>query len=917
MATRFPPPPSFRPMPPPRRLAGGRTALGRIDVVRSWAKWPVALAAAALTVGFGTSGNYPRFCVADVPSVRVVQASDGVLELREGEQIVARLSSPLLTRAAGTPSAEVVTTQGHRLVVVRRADRSHASASTPSATTVWIGLLESGAARAIWSGVVGPLDADGEITRGLDVGPAGLALYETVSRVSRCDAIPVRLGWRHYDFSRGRFVPFVPPASPGASQSIVARRVSGKPRPRPRVAFPFTMASAPPAGAAAATEQDQARALVAPLAVSDGDPETVWRERREAGAEEILTARAAGSGFGITGLEVLPGDPTSPQRWAASGRARSLTLILGPSAAERFDVTLEEASDESDHKRPFWIPLPRPVPSSCVTIVPREVAHDSASAAQTLAWAEVTVFTDFDGPTGIARLIQALSVADCASHVDDVVALGPGAAPTLIAALSDTTTPSPNGRRCMLEALSRLGKGDAKLAPDAARALESALPALLAPDLDVAEQRLLSQVVSDLRPAPVAALRALLDDANAGEGARVRAARLLAGIDDDGARAAIVDAVGKAPAVLRAELRRLAATPRAAGPALRTALAATPIEARSRRADLAYALGAAASRPGATQDRSEAEATATMLAALALDAKEDFEVRARAVQGLSSVGGERAVKTLVQISRTAEPAPLRLLATRGLATVPDSALAAPALRAAIADADPAVREAAVSALGGRRDPSARPALIEAAKQEPWPLVRRAEIAALGRVCGPGAGDLLIRAVERDVLDVRKVALAGLAACRDSRSRDLLLGLLRREPEAPPLRTEAARLLGQSGDRSATPAMAAALQRMTVQSQDDLAIEETALTTVDALARLGGQAAVDAVLTLRTDARPAFRRAVAQALGRACEAPQTPAALREASRDSDAAVATAARTSLRQCEAPRAGRPAAAVVKTRE
>jgi HEAT repeat protein len=877
----------------------------------------VALAAAASMLSFGARGQYPRFCAADAPSVRVVQASDGTLELREGEQIVARLSSPLLTRAAGTPSAEVVTTQGHRLVVVRRADRSHASASTPSATTVWIGLLESGTARAIWSGVVGPLDADGEITRGLDVGPAGLSLYETVSRVSRCDAIPVRLGWRQYDFSRGRFVPLAPPAPGDTSQAIVAKRVSGKPRPRPRVAFPFTVASAPPAGAAAAADQDQARALVAPLAVSDGDPETVWRERRDTGAEGILTARAAGSGFGITGLEVLPGDPTSPQRWAASGHARSLTLILGPSAAERFDVTLEESPDAGDHKRPFWIPLPRPIPSSCVTIVPREVAHDSASAAQTLAWAEVTVFTDFDGPAGITRLIQALSAADCASHVDDVVALGPGAAPTLIAALSTTPLPSPNGRRCMLEALSRLGKADAKLPPEAARALENALPALLAPELDLAEQRLLSQVMSELRPEPVAPLRALLDDAKAGEGSRVRAARLLAAIDDDGARAAIVDAVGKAPAVLRGELRRLAAATRAAGPALRAALAATPTEARARRADLTYALGAAASHAGASQDRSEPQATATVLAALALDAKEDFEARARAIQGLSNVGDERAVKTLVQISRTGTPAPLRLLATRGLAAVPNGELTVPALRAAIDDADPAVREAAVSALGDRRDPSARPALIAAAKQEPWPLVRRAEIAALGRMCGPGAGDLLIRAVERDVLDVRKVALAGLAGCRDPRTRDLLLGLLRREPEAPPLRTEAARLLGQSGDRAATPAMAAALQRMTVQSQDDLAIEETALTTVDALAKLGGQPAVEAILSLRADARPAFRRAVAQALGRACEAPQTPAALREASRDSDAAVATAARTSLRQCEAPRAGRPAAAVVKTRE
>jgi HEAT repeat protein len=256
------------------------------------------------------------------------------------------------------------------------------------------------------------------------------------------------------------------------------------------------------------------------------------------------------------------------------------------------------------------------------------------------------------------------------------------------------------------------------------------------------------------------------------------------------------------------------------------------------------------------------------------------------------------------------------MATRGLGAIGGDGVR-PALRAAIADNDPAVREAGVTALGRLRDPAANAPLIDAAKQEPWPVVRRAEIAALGRICGPGAGDLLLRAVERDQLDVRKMALTGLSGCRDSRAPNLLLSLLRREPEAPPLRTQAALLLGQAGNRAATAEMASALRRMIVQSQDDLAIEETALTTVDALAKLGGPAAIEAILALRTDARPSFRRAVVQALGRACDAPQTAGVLREAVRDADAAVATAARASLRRCEGGRVGRAAAAVVKTKD
>jgi HEAT repeat protein len=374
--------------------------------------------------------------------------------------------------------------------------------------------------------------------------------------------------------------------------------------------------------------------------------------------------------------------------------------------------------------------------------------------------------------------------------------------------------------------------------------------------------------------------------------------------------------VGSEPAALRGQLRRLAAGLRGGGPALRAALIATPASATARRADLVFALGATKARGTGPRDQIEAEASASLLTDLASDAKAEFELRARAIQGLATIGNERALQALAQLSHQADPAPLRLMATRGLGAIAGDGVRT-ALRATIADNDPAVREAGVTALGGLRDPAANALLIEAAKQEPWPGVRRAEVAALGRICGPGAGDLLLRAVERDQLEVRKIALAGLSSCRDSRAPNLLLALLRREPEAPPLRTQAALLLGQTGNRAATSEMASALRRMIVQSQDDLAIEETALTTVDALAKLGGPAAMEAILAVRTDARPSFRRAVVQALGRACDAPQTAGALREAARDADAAVATAARASLRRCEGGRAGRAAASVVKTKD
>jgi HEAT repeat protein len=846
--------------------------------------------------------------------VRVQPGPDGTLELREGNQVLARLASPLLTKAAGSPTAEVKIVQGHRIVLVKRTGGNSAKETgrqtAGGGASAWIGVIEAGVARAIWSGVLGPLDADGEVTRTLEFGPAAIGLYETAGRVSRCDGIPVRLGWRHYDFARGGFVPAVPAPLPASGSPIVARRSSGKAHPRPRIAFPFTVASAPPSDAEAQVD-DPVRALVAPLEISDGDPSTVWRERRGSGG--ILTARAAGSGFGVTGIEVLPGDPSSEQRWAESTAVKSFSLILGPGAGERFDVVLQDDAGArlADRRRPFWVPLPHPVASSCLTIVPREFTAGAAP----VAWAEITVLTDFDGSTGPARLIETLAAPDCAGRVDDVVALGPSAGPALVTALGATPAPAANGRRCLLDALSRLGPNESKFDPQTAQALQNALPAIAVADLDAADERLLGQVLGHLAPSPVLPLRALLNDGTAGEAARLRAARLLAGLGEDDADAAILAAVGSDPPALRAQLRRLAAGVRGGSPALRAALLGADAGGPARKADLAFALGTVKAR-AAAPDPGDADASAKLLSDLATDGNGDFEVRARAIQGLASIGNERAVTTLAQLSHQAEPAPLRLLATRGLGSVGGDAVR-PALRAAITDGDPAVREAGIAALGGLRDPAANAPLIAAAKQEPWPTVRRAEIAAIGRICGPGAGDLLIRAVERDVLDIRKTALTGLSSCRDPRAPDLLLALLRREPEAPPLRTQAAILLGQAGNRAVTGEMASALQRMIVQSQADLAIEETALTTVDALAKLGGTTAVDAILAVRADSRPSFRRAAVQALGRACDAPQTAGALREAARDSDAAVATAARTSLRRCEGGRTSRATSAVVKTKE
>ncbi len=275
-----------------------------------------------------------------------------------------------------------------------------------------------------------------------------------------------------------------------------------------------------------------------------------------------------------------------------------------------------------------------------------------------------------------------------------------------------------------------------------------------------------------------------------------------------------------------------------------------------------------------------------------------FEVRGRAIMALGALGPS-AVPALAEVRAHAEEPVLRHLAARELGVI-GGAEAFVALRAALADADPRVRETSAEGLGLGRDEGAAQALIAGAKQEPWPFVRRAEVEALGRLCGPGAADLLVRAIARDVDEVRRAALVGLVRCKDPRARALLLHTLGRRNEASTLRELAAALLGELGDRAAAPAMAAALERQVNESEDDLSVEGVAEMTLRSLARLGGPDATAAAIKLAKDPRHPFQSTAIEALGVLCDPGAGAATLRELEGGPAAALALAAQNASKRC-----------------
>jgi HEAT repeat protein len=819
-------------------------------------------------------------------------APDGGVDVRDGGALVAHvpLKTPALRR--GQPALREVTVDGHRLAELRVPIRGTAGEE------IWLGELGARPPRLLWSGTTGPRDADGETSIGLEVSPDRVLEYQTAAGVTRCDGLPPRLFPRAYDFASGRFRPVVSPLpEPGVETLVAHRGDPAMPAGRPVGGFHFIAASTTRAAGS------DARGLGAPVELDDGNPATAWSEGLGGdGRGEFLTARSSAGGYPVRGLRILPGDGASLQMFRARNRLRRFQVALGPAREQRFDVEIPEdpAADAAHFRDPYWIPLPKPLPADCLSVIVSAVYPGSEAAPPksygTTAIGDLAIFTDADGPEGAERLVNDLwRSPDCGARLPIVIGLGAAAVlPTAQAVL----VAKGSGRECLVEALTAL-----EPAPKSPIVIE-ALTAALGGASDK-EERLVAAAFAHAAPPPVAPLAQLLASANATVEDRARAARVLGGLDDEQAATALLAGIGLGPPALRAALvDAFGRAPRARAENLLAAIAGGPRDGGPREADLLRALPAAVKR--APERRGDA---VTALRG-ALGPERAFEVRARAIAGLGALGAAGDPAALADLRAHSDDPVLRYLAMRELAGLAGAAAPAPTapavpfdlgtvLHAALSDRDPRVRETAALALGKRRDGAAQGTLIDAAKQEPWPFVRRAELEALGYLCSPQSGDLMIRAVARDVDEVRRAALVSLARCKDSRARLVLLKTLARRTESATLRELAAALLGESGDRSATRLLGEALRRLVVEAEADMALEGVAATALRALARLGGPDAVEAAVTLAADTRHPYRTTAIDALGLLCDPDRGHAALQAFVGGADPALAAAAENADRR------------------
>ncbi|HVR63512.1 MAG TPA: hypothetical protein VMU50_16540, partial [Polyangia bacterium] len=320
-------------------------------------------------------------------------AAGAAFELRDAAAVLARLQpeTPALRRGTAEVAERVVA--GHRVAVVRIPVRGEGRVEE------WLVEIGVRPARVLWGGMIGPRDSDAEVAVHLEIGDDEILEYQTAAQVGRCDGQPARLFPRAWDFEAERFRPVLSPLPAAPSATIVARRDDpGAPLGRPAGGFRWVAAST------TAAEGRDARGLTAPTALDDGDPATVWAEGLGGdGRGEFLTARASSGAAPIIGLRIVPGDARTSASFHERNRLRRFLLTLGPGADQRFTVEIpSDPATGSAWQRPYWVPLPRPMASACVTIVLDDVYRGSEAAPPrsfgTTAIADIDIFTDVDRP---------------------------------------------------------------------------------------------------------------------------------------------------------------------------------------------------------------------------------------------------------------------------------------------------------------------------------------------------------------------------------------------------------------------------------------------------------------------------------------------------------------------------------------
>jgi len=485
----------------------------------------------------------------------------------------------------------------------------------------------------------------------------------------------------------------------------------------------------------------------------------------------------------------------------------------------------------------YTVELDPPVRFRCITLL---VPTRADARGQHVGLAEFSLHSEFEGEDGAARLMAELAAGGARGVTAARLLRGLGASgaqairtawPDMTAreqrlalrVLADQASAEPIAREALLApARSR----DAELRDAALEALRAAgagneLTVLMNEGSDQAAQIL-------ARAIPGRALLVLLPALEAEDG-----------VSREGLRAAIADALQRAPAEAVPVCATWASEPRS-------------IEAS---AIVAEALG----RVG------EGELGTTLLRSAAQRA-ESFEQLWRVIAAAAELPADAELDAWLAARGQDERWMIRTEAAASL-SARQSPMARDANLALAADEFPRARERAATLLHGTND---RALLLTLAQRDAWPRVRAAAVTALA--ADTEARALLVGALSDPKARVRLAAIEAFRSMRDPQAVDAVAARLARPNELAAVQRAAVRYLGEVGATAQVETLITVVERGRAPNAYDPDIE-TAVLAVTVLGRLGGERATQYLSELRDGGPPeAIKAAARRALDPAAVAP---------------------------------------------
>jgi hypothetical protein len=489
--------------------------------------------------------------------------------------------------------------------------------------------------------------------------------------------------------------------------------------------------------------------------ITDGDLATGWSENKKGEGRGEFVSMSSADEVGITGLSVV----VRPTEDLPEGAAPKRFYVATPRAL--FEVAMPEDAWKQPAGTRYTVSLPAEIRTRCLTVVLDESYAGASHAKARVTIAEIEARTAFDGATAEA-LAGALAGGGARSKAAAALLARSGEA-GVRAAIGVYDKLDDQGKRLAAEVLDGApckAQSPFFAARMAALSAQKRKPGEVDPEEAHARDRL-----RRCGRAAAAALAKVI--AEGAPRAKVAAAEELSAIAPDRALGPLLDAIAQVDDEtrrdLRAALARAAKSRRAWGP-LSEAVGEESLARRGDKVaiDLLRAIG-----PNVGKVEGAAKAFAR-IAAKDGSFRTRFLLQAPAAE-LAREGDPAAADYVRRALREDKEAHVRARAARVAGQVP--ALAAD-LGAAIDDADPRVREAAITALGEARakgTPAASGVAASLAKRlgaDDWTFVRAGAAEALGAMpADPAIDAALAKALGDRSPEVRGRAIDGLGAHR--------------------------------------------------------------------------------------------------------------------------------------------------------